>query len=168
MKGSNDLAPAFRAVEDDRTIELKGELQLGLEELAHPWRNFTLFQPIQPDLPDSKIGFGLKSSADLTHSIIRIFDYSIISQRLPRMHSDEIPPDQKFPDRRISPRDMTMRISHRPKRLNLSFSAILTDSVAMPAEIFEYPATRSVKTIGISLMVQPAFHVRWFISSWKE
>ena len=134
MKGSNDLAPAFRAVEDDRTIELKGELQLGLEELAHPWRNFTLFQPIQPDLPDSKIGFGLKSSEDPVDSIIRTFDHSIISQRFPRMHADEIASDQELADGRVTARHMAMRIRHLPKR---SFSAILIDSVAMPAVIFE-------------------------------
>ena len=38
--------------------------------------------------------------------------------------------------------------------------AILSDSFAMPAVIFEYPATRSVNEIGISTARRPAFQVR--------
>ena len=161
----NHLTPALRTMQNDRSMELKGELQLDLEYFAHPRRNLTFLQPIKSDLSNSKHGFGLKPPANLVHSIIRIFNYSIISQCLPRMHADEVATDQELANIRIAARHMTMRVGHLPKR---SFNAILIDSVAMPAVIFEYPTARSVNTIGISLMEQPAFHVRWFISNWKE
>ena len=134
MDGPNHLAPAFGPMKDNRSTKFKRELQLALEYFTHPRRDLALLQPIQPDLPDSKPGFGPKSPADLTHSIIRIFDYSIISQRLPRMNADEVASNQEFADRRIAAGNMTMRIRHFPNR---SFSAILIDSVAMPAVIFE-------------------------------
>ena len=50
------------------------------------------------------------------------------------MHADEIASDQELADRRITTRHMAMRIGHLPNR---SFNAILIDSVAMPAVIFE-------------------------------
>ena len=50
----------------------------------------------------------------------------------------------------------------------LNRSAILNDSTAMPKVIFEYPVRLSKKTIGTSSMESPAFHARWFISSWNE
>ena len=50
------------------------------------------------------------------------------------MHADEVSPDQKLADGRIAAGDMAVRVGHFP---NLSFSAILIDSVAMPAVIFE-------------------------------
>lgn len=50
------------------------------------------------------------------------------------MHADEVASDQEFTHRRVAARHMAMRIRHFPKR---SFNAILIDSVAMPAVIFE-------------------------------
>ena len=50
------------------------------------------------------------------------------------MNADEVASNQEFTDRRITAGNMTMRIRHFPNR---SFSAILIDSVAMPAVIFE-------------------------------
>ena len=102
-------------MEDDRTVEFEGEFELKFKDFPHSRRNLPLLETIQPDLPYSKPGFGLKSPADLIDSIIRTFDHSIISQRFPRMHADEVASDQELAYRRIAARHMAMRISQPPK-----------------------------------------------------
>ena len=96
------------------TIELNGELQLRLEYLAHLRRNLTRLKTIKADLADTEPRIGLKRRPQPRQQSTA-FDSRRLPQAFPRMHPDEVPADQEFPDRRISSRHMTMRISQPSK-----------------------------------------------------
>ena len=127
----NHLTPTLRAVKDNRTVKFNRKLQLRFKNLAHQWRNVLVFQAIQTNLANTQPRILKHPLSEHNHLIPH--PPSLIPYN-PRMHADKVATDQEFAHRRVAARHMAMRIRHLPNR---SFNAILIDSVAMPAVIFE-------------------------------
>ena len=118
-------------MKDDRAVKLKGEPQLNFKSLPHTWGDRPVLEPIQSNFTNANLRILLK----LLPKLRSLFSLpSSLFPCIPRMHADEVATDQEFADIRIATGNMTVDVGHLPKR---SFSAILIDSVAMPAVIFE-------------------------------
>ena len=121
----------------------RSELQLGFERLAHALRNYPILKPIKSNFADSKSRILLQPPLERDHHLIPV-PRSLIP-RFPRMHADEVAPDQELADGRVAAGNVTVDVGHPSLfplpsslvALNRSFNAILIDSVAMPAVIFE-------------------------------
>ena len=130
-------------MEDDGTVKLRGKAQLKLKSFPHTLGNCSVFEPIKSDFTDPKPKIFLQPLPKSSKHLIP--DPRSLIPRIPRMHADEVAPDQELAHRRIAARHMAMRVGHSSLfplpssliALKRSFNAILIDSVAMPAVIFE-------------------------------
>ena len=121
------LTPALRAVQDNGTAKFQSHAQLTLKHLAHSWRNVLIFQAIQPDLADTgkkvwKVWRFAVWNVWICQFITQpTFLTSQTSQTFPRMHADEVAPDQELADGRIPARHMAMRIRQRSNSHSFQF-----------------------------------------------
>ena len=136
-------------MQNNRPVKFHSEFQLNFKCLPHTWCDRLALEPIQPDLTDAKPRIFLK----LLPKLCNLFPHfsslfplpSSLFPCIPRMHANEVAPDQELAHRRVAARSVTMGVGHSsffplPSSLialKRSFNAILIDSVAMPAVIFE-------------------------------
>ena len=128
-------------MQNNRSMELDGYLELPFKNLSRNRRDVFLLQSVESNFSDSQAG--IRNQAFAKGCLIP-HPPSLIP-RFPRMHADEVASDQELAHRRIAARHMTVRVGHSSLfplpssliALKRSFNAILIDSVAMPAVIFE-------------------------------
>ena len=132
-------------MKNHRTMKLRGKTQLKFKNIPHELGNRPILEPVKSDFTDAKAW--ILSNPKPKHPQIPFPVTCSLFPCIPRMHADEVAPDQEFADRRIAAGNVTMGIGHfssslfplpsSPIALKRSFTAILIDSVAMPAVIFE-------------------------------
>ena len=101
-------------MKDNRTSKFHGKAQLRLEYFTHLRRNLTHLQAVKSYFTDTETRIGLKRTPQ-PRQRSTAFDGRRLPQTFPRMHTDEVTPDQELSDRRIAAGNMAVRISQPSK-----------------------------------------------------